>query len=145
MGVHSDKAARLFDSGFNCAQSVFLAFAPELGMDEKTAARVACPFGAGMGRRARTCGAVSGALLALGLRFGMTSCSDQEAKEKTYELTRDFIAAFEKRHGALDCSALLGCDIGTPEGLAEMRDKGLHGTVCAGLVRSAAEMAERLL
>jgi C_GCAxxG_C_C family probable redox protein len=144
MSTRSEEAVRRFDAGFNCAQAVLLAFAPELGMEEGIAARVACAFGAGMGRKGGTCGAVSGALMAIGLRHGMSDPADQAAKEKTYKLTREFLAAFTKKHGAIECRELLGCDIGTPAGLARVRAEGLHRTVCAGLVADAAETAGRL-
>lgn len=145
MSVRAEKAAKLFGSGFNCAQSVLLAFARELGMDEKAAARISCPFGAGMGRAARTCGAVSGALMAIGLRHGMEEPADLAAKEKAYALAREFLARFQARHGAIACRDLLGCDIGTPDGFARMRAEGMHGKVCAPLVRDAVELAEGLL
>ncbi len=145
MSARSEEAVRRFDAGFNCAQAVFLAFAPELGMEGKAAARVACAFGAGMGRTANTCGAVSGALLAIGLRHGMDDPGDQAAKERTYALARGLLAVFAGRHGTLLCRELLGCDIGTPEGLARMRGEKLHQKVCAGLVTDAVRITEQLL
>ena len=67
---HSEKALNLFDNKFNCAQSVLTAFAEELGLTEDESLRVACAFGGGMGRQQLTCGAVTGAAMALGLKFG---------------------------------------------------------------------------
>ena len=60
-------AVACFNNGFNCAQAIFTAYCDELGLDEETALKIACGFGAGMGRLQETCGAVSGAYLAIGL------------------------------------------------------------------------------
>ena len=73
-------AADLFSSGYNCAQAVFAAVAPELGLDRVAALRVATGFGGGMGRLQRSCGAVTGSVMLLGLRYGMRDGADQEAK-----------------------------------------------------------------
>ena len=80
-----------FSEGYSCSQSVLAAFAPELGLDADAALRVSAAFGGGMGRTGGTCGAVTGALMALGLKYGAT-VADPVAKERTYALTREFIA-----------------------------------------------------
>ena len=91
-----DLAHSRFSEGFSCSQSVLAAFAPELGLDADAALRVSAAFGGGMGRTGGTCGAVTGALMALGLKYGAT-VADPVAKERTYALTREFIARFEAR------------------------------------------------
>jgi hypothetical protein len=80
---NSDLAVACFEEGFNCSQSVLSPFAPTLGLDRETALRVAAPFGGGMGRTGETCGAASGALIAIGLRYAQPSADDKDAKEKT--------------------------------------------------------------
>ena len=75
-----DKAERLFKEGYNCAQAVFAAFSDLYGIDEDTALRMSCAFGAGMGRMREVCGAVSGMALIAGLENGITDGKDVKGK-----------------------------------------------------------------
>ena len=129
--------ASRFAEGFNCAQSVLLAFIEEFGLEQDVAARLAAAFGGGISRSGRLCGAVSGALMVIGLRYGNTSGADRGAKEATYALGRRFLEEFEARHGSVDCPGLLGCDIGTPEGMQQAREKNMFTTVCPEYVKDA--------
>jgi C_GCAxxG_C_C family probable redox protein len=138
-----DVAVSRFSEGFSCSQSVLAAFAPELGLDANAALRVSAAFGGGMGRTGGICGAVTGALMVLGLRYGPT-VADKVAKELTYEQAREFIARFEARQGATTCADLLGVNIGTPEGQAAAREANLFRTTCPGLVTSAAAILEEM-
>ena len=137
-----EDAVSRFQNGHSCSQAVFSTYAESLGMEGETALRVAAGFGGGMGRMGRTCGAVTGALMTLGLKHGG---SQAQAKEKTYELVREFAGRFKARHGSLDCSDLLGCDISTPEGREQIEQQQLHSTLCPKIVRDAAEILEELL
>lgn len=120
------------------------AYAPELGLAEETALKIAAGFGGGMGRMAETCGAVSGALMVLGLKYGATS-HDPEAKERVYQQVRELAQRFTVRNGSLVCRDLLGNDISTPEGLQRARDEGLFTSVCPKFVQDAAEILEEML
>jgi C_GCAxxG_C_C family probable redox protein len=140
---HTDLARSRFSEGFSCSQSVLAAFAPDLGLDANAALRVSAAFGGGMGRLGHTCGAVTGALMALGLKYGAT-VADPAAKERTYAQAREFIARFEARHGATACADLLGVNISTPEGQAAAREANLFKTVCPGLVASAAIILQEM-
>jgi C_GCAxxG_C_C family probable redox protein len=138
-----DLARTRFSEGFSCSQSVLAAFAPELGLAADAALHVSAAFGGGMGRTGGTCGAVTGALMVLGLKYG-ASVADPAAKERTYALTRDFIARFEARHKASACADLLGVNIGTPEGQTAAREANLFATTCPALVASAAAILEEM-
>ena len=138
-----DVASSRFNEGFSCSQSVLVAFAPQLGLDVDAALRVSAAFGGGMGRLGHTCGAVTGALMVLGLKYGAI-VADPAAKERMYALTREFIARFEARHGATTCADLLGVNIGAPEGQAAAREANLFKTVCPELVASAAAILEEM-
>jgi C_GCAxxG_C_C family probable redox protein len=131
--------------GFNCSQAVLSAFAPDLGLDREVALRVSSVFGAGIGRTGQTCGAVSGALMAIGLKYGSINPEDKTTKERVYALGREFVRQFRARNGTTLCPELLGYDVGTPEGLQAVREKGLVATVCTPAVQDAAEILERLL
>jgi C_GCAxxG_C_C family probable redox protein len=140
-----ERADQLHRQGANCAQSVACAFAEDLGADRALTVRMATGFGGGMGRTGATCGALTGAFMALGLAFGMKELGDQEAKERTYALVAEASRRFRERTGALACRDLLGVDLGTPEGLQAARDRNLFATQCAGYVKTAAEIVEQML
>jgi C_GCAxxG_C_C family probable redox protein len=138
----ADIAAARFDQKLNCAQAVFSAFAPSLGLDDETALRLASPFGGGISRRGEICGAVSGALMALGLAHGS---STPEGKEEIYQLGQEFLQRFEAGHRSILCRQLLGADISTPEGHARARDAGVFQSVCPFVVREAAQIVHEML
>ena len=142
----ADQAITCFGEGFSCSQAVFSVFAPQWGLDRITALKVASPFGGGMGRLGETCGAVTGALMAIGLKYGQTIGEDKAAKEKSYELVRQFAERFKARNrGCLTCRELLGADISTPEGLQKVRETQAFTVMCPKFVRDAAEIVEELL
>jgi C_GCAxxG_C_C family probable redox protein len=138
----SETAVSRFREGFSCSQAVFSVFAPSLGMDEETATKVASGFGGGMGRMGFTCGAVTGAFMAIGLKHGGTS---GQAKQRTYELVREFRKRFESRNRSAQCRELLGCDISTPEGFEQAKQKQLFTTVCPKCVADAVGILEEML
>ncbi len=132
-----DLCAADFSAGFSCSQSVLRAFAAELGLDPAVAARIATAFGGGIARTGRVCGAVSGALMVIGLRYGGILPTDRGAKEATYALARRFLEAFEARHGSVDCPGLLHCDIGSPQGMQYAREQDLFKRQCPVYVKDA--------
>ena len=140
---NADRAASCFKEGFNCAQAVLSAYGPNFGLDRGLALKVAAAFGGGMGRLGGTCGAVTGALMAIGLRCGTVKV-DEQAKEKTYRLVREFTEAFRSRNGSIVCRELLGLDISTPEGRKQAMEKKLFTTLCPKLVRDAAEIIGKM-
>lgn len=132
-------------TGFNCAQSVLSEFAPELGMDRDTAMRIACGLGSGMGRSGNMCGAVTGGMLVLGLKYGMMDSQSQEDKEKTYEKVVQLLDRIKAIHGSDNCTDLMGVDIGTPEGLQEAQEKELSDNICSKIVGDVTRVLEELL
>ena len=91
-----------------------------------------------------TCGAVTGAFMVLGLKFGKTE-ENKDAKEKTYRKVVQYSKIFSDQHGSVNCHELLGCDITTREGLDIARQKGVFSVICPKLVKSAAEILEKML
>ena len=91
-----------------------------------------------------TCGAVSGAFMVLGLQSGTVSADDNAAKQKTYAVMRKFARQFVARNKSLNCTELLGCDIGTPEGIEQARNQKLFTTICPKLVTDAVEILEEM-
>jgi len=141
----SESVVARFRDGCNCSQAVFSTYAEAMGMDRETALKVAAGFGGGMGRMAETCGAVTGAIMAIGLKHGNAEAKDMEAREETYKLVRQFADEFQAKHGSLDCRDLLGCDISTEEGRRQARERNTHDNVCPQLVRDAAVALEKIL
>ena len=140
-----EAALALFREGFSCSQAVLAAFSEFYGLDRETALKLAQPLGGGIARRADWCGAVTGALLVIGLKHGRTRAEDVAARDRTYALSHECLLCFEALCGALKCRDLLGCDIGTPEGAAEASARRLHETLCADYVSAAVDILEDLL
>ena len=140
-----ERALSCFEEGFSCSQAMLSTYGPELGLDRETALMVATAFGGGMGRMGATCGAVTGAFMVIGLKYGRTRVEDEETKEKAYSLVREFADRFESRNGSIVCRELLGYDIGTPEERELAREQGLFASLCPRFVRDAAEIIERIL
>ena len=137
-----DDAVACFNDGYNCSQAIFSTYCEEFGVDKKNALKIACGFGAGMGRLQETCGAVTGAYLLIGLMYGKSSIDDDPAKEKTYDLVREFATLFEERNKTTNCRELLGIDLisGDRQTAAERVKE-----VCPKVVQDAAEIIEKLL
>ena len=143
-GNNAECAVTYFKNGYCCSQSVFATCSSAYGMDRETALTLASPFCGGMGRLGKTCGAVTGAFLAIGLAHG-TDEPGSQAREDAYRLVQEFTTRFIERNGSLECRELIGCDIGTQEGYREAQEKNLFETVCEKLVRDAVEIVEELL
>jgi C_GCAxxG_C_C family probable redox protein len=103
---YEEKARALFLSGYNCAQSVFLAFAEEVGLDIETAKKLSASFGGGKGRLKEVCGAVSGAFMAAGLFRGDYDVMDAEAKSAFYDYIHCMGDMFKAEYGSLLCREL---------------------------------------
>jgi len=135
------KTVSCFQEGFSCSQAILSTYGQELGMDRATALKVSTPFGGGMARMGEVCGAVTGAFMAIGLAYAV----DKGSKEKTYEAVNKFVEKFKSRNGSISCRELLGYNIGTPDGMKAVKEKGLITTLCPKLVSDAAEILEEIL
>jgi len=141
----AEQAVKHFADGYLCSQSVFMAYAEQLDVDRQIAARVASPFGAGIAYMGTTCGAVTGALMVLGVRYGHDDPEDEEAKERVLEKAQAFLSEFESLHGSLRCRELLGRDVSTDEGLDMARQENLFETRCPRFVEDAARLLGEIL
>lgn len=137
-------ALESFRGGCACSQAILGTFGPRFGLDEERAIRVAAGFAGGM-RRAEMCGAVTGALMVLGLAHCDGSCRQAAGRAATYSAIGSFASQFLERHGSLSCRELLACDISTPEGARIAKEQGLFRTKCVELVRDAALILEGML
>ncbi len=140
----SKTAAESFAGGHLCSQSVLGVFCDELGLERETALKLALGFGGGFARCGESCGAVTGALMVIGLKEGTAQPGDSPEKAAVYKTVRSFVETFKNTHGSILCRELLQCDISTPEGHARARDAQLFDTVCPVLVESAVSTLEAL-
>lgn len=140
----TEKALSLFSNNFNCSQAVFTAFAGDFGIDEKTALMLGTSFGGGA-RNGEICGAVSGALLVLGLKYGHYDAEDNEQKSRAYEIAVDYTKRFKEANGYIVCRDLLGYDLTVPEDKVFIKEKNLFKTVCPEMVKSAVLILEEIL
>lgn len=140
----AELAVTLFRDGCACSQAVLGAFAPRYGLDPETAVRLASCFAGGM-RRAETCGAVTGALMVIGLGFSTVDCRTGEGRAPAFAAAATFSDAFRQRHGALECRSLLGVDISTESGATMAREQDLFKSRCPQFVQDAAEILEAML
>ena len=140
----ADKALELFSNNFNCSQSVLTAFAADFGLDEQLALKLGTSLGGGA-RNGDICGAVSGALLVLGLKYGHYEVDNNEQKSRAYQIAVDYINRFKEANGSIVCRELLGYDLTKPDEMACIKEKGLFGDVCPKAIKSAVEILEVVL
>ena len=146
MNSLSENAVPKMLEGYNCAQSVLYACCDRLSFDKDAALRVACGLGAGMGRKEKVCGALTGGILALGLKHGRGEKEDRSRTETTYAKTRELIDRFEAKHGSCICRELLGgCDLMTENGLRYYKANDLLHITCVPCVRTVGGILEHLL
>lgn len=105
---YAQKAMNLFTQGYNCSQSVFLAFQDLYGMDEKMAARLSSSFGGGMGRLREVCGSVSGMFMVAGILYGYDHADTGSEKADHYKRIQELAARFEEQNHSIVCRELLG-------------------------------------
>ncbi len=140
-----EDAVSLFKKGFRCSQAILSIYGIQFGLDQELALKLASPFGAGMGSLGNTCGAVTGAFMVLGLKYGNSKVGEMKKKEKAYEITKEFVERFKSRNGTIMCKDLLNCDISTFEGRNKAIEEKLFIEICPKFVRDSAEILEELL
>ena len=138
-----DAALDNLKNGYNWAQAVLSAFGPVYGLNEDLCLKVAAAFGGGMGLPQGFCGAVTGAFMIIGLKYGGNR--DRELDFKVNQYTRDFINEFKKLNKYLTCKELLGIDISTMDGAKEAFDKKIFETKCPDFIRDSVRILETIL
>ena len=118
----------------------------DLQFDRDCALKLACGFGAGMGRKQQVCGAVTGGIIIIGLQYGRGERDDRKATEQTYKKTRDLMDRFESQHGTFICRQLLnGCELMTEEGQRTFKENDLMNKTCKEYVRSVVQILQEIL
>jgi C_GCAxxG_C_C family probable redox protein len=142
---NKERSVELFKEGFCCSQAVFATYAEQWGLDRELFLKITDAFGGGIGGMAGICGAVIAAIMAIGLKYGRTRPDDDEAKQKTRTLVKEFVKQFKDRNGSIECKQLLGVDISIPEGMALANKNGVFDSKCPKLVADAVEILDGIL
>ncbi len=141
-GMTEEKAMEMYQGGLDCSQVTFGYGLEQMGMDPEFGYKAGACFGGGM-FHGNTCGCVTGALMAIGMRYGHYRMNDAEAKEEMMKMKAEFEEAFIAEHGSLICNEILGYKI--PEDMEEIMQKGLLGTICPKLAVTACNILDELL
>jgi len=141
---HVDEALKIFDEKFHCSQAVLAAFSEEYGIKKEDALKIGACFGSGM-RKGEVCGACTGALMVLGLKYGKYQIDDIKSKIRTDQVCDQFLDEFQKENGSYICNTLLGCDISTQEGIQYAIDNNLFTEFCPQMVKSAVIITEKII
>ncbi|MBN1504493.1 MAG: C_GCAxxG_C_C family protein [Candidatus Eisenbacteria bacterium] len=136
----SRTAVELFDSGFNCAESVLLSARQALGLRSSAFPRIATGFGGGVGRKGSLCGALTGAVMGIGLAHGRLRPGQN--KERAYALARKTLDRFKARFGSPYCRDLINVNLNTKAGQDKYHRLNMHSERCAKYVAACAGMLE---
>jgi C_GCAxxG_C_C family probable redox protein len=139
------EADKQFEKGYSCAPSVLSTYSEQFGLGKELALKIACGFGGGIGRTGRTCGAVTGAVMVIGLKHGQANVDDGESRQATHKLVREFIDKFTALHGSAECRELIGYDLSNPAEFELARESSIVEEKCRGFVYDAACMLEDIL
>ncbi|MBN1697271.1 MAG: C_GCAxxG_C_C family protein [Spirochaetales bacterium] len=124
-------AVNKFKDGYNCAQSMIYSFADDVGIDTSIALKLSSGFGGGMGRKGNVCGAVTGAILIIGLIYGRGENEDRLKQEETYKYVREFINRFEKKYDTIECKSLIdNIDLLSEEGQNKFKESKMIYKCC---------------
>jgi C_GCAxxG_C_C family probable redox protein len=142
ISAKQEKALQIFRLGNNCAQSVLIAFQDERGSEIESAMAMAAGFGGGMGRLQLTCGALTGAFMAIGQHCKKHYETNELIKENSRRLIQSVHSKFVSIHKVSDCKSLLGVNLNEEEGRKHMKEENLHAKVCEQCVLNAVALLE---
>jgi C_GCAxxG_C_C family probable redox protein len=141
----ADLADDLHGQKYSCSQSVLGAFAEDLGLDRDTAFGLGAGFSGGLGGRGEVCGALTGAIMAAGMKHGWRRSDDAEARATTEWVVNRLVERFEERHGSTICKDLLGHPVSSNAERAAARESGLITVDCGTFIRHAADLLDEVL
>ena len=143
---HGARAKEFFLEGYNCSQSVVLAFSDMYDMDAQEVLRLCSPFGGGMGRLREVCGTVSGMYMVLGMLYGYNDPKDYEGKKELYERVQELARRFREANGSIVCRELLGLDHKSDVSVPEKRTEEYYKKrPCPDLCACAAGILEKYI
>lgn len=146
MSMTKEEVLEQFEEGYDCAQVVFHYWAERLGLDGKIAYKISTGFGAGM-LQGETCGAVIGAYMALGLKYGACEQGEEGEDRKVASIIKDvqFREKLLEKYSSTMCRELLEADFSTPEGSKKIREQKLMTTFCPKLVADVLDILDEIM
>lgn len=139
----AEKAVSFFREGFICAESVLMAIQYYLGLERNPS--IATGFGGGIARKGSLCGAVSGAILAINLKYGRQQAEDKESLKQTYIRASEFYKKFEEKMGSTICYDIIKCDLTTEEGQKKFKENNLLEEKCFKCVETSVNILMDIL
>ena len=143
-----DLAAQYHEQGYGCAQAVLAAYSGEFGLEEGLALKLATGFGSGMGRMCEVCGALTGAFMVIGLKYGKEKTDGTRygtETETTYRRVADLASKFKEKNGSIYCRELIGHNLMDPAERAKVVEMGLFKTTCRKCILDAVELLEETI
>ena len=140
-----NNAKAFAEEGFLCSEAVLLALSKAIEVENESIPRIATGFGGGIGRCGEICGALSGAIMGLGLHFGRDHPSETTDDQSPYEYSHTMANLFIDRIGYIRCKDILGVDISQEEGVKQYRQDKLWETKCRDIIKITAGLAYDVL
>ena len=125
-----------FIKGYDCSQVVLSYFAERLGITEEMANKASACFGGGM-MHGDTCGAFTGAIMAVGLKYGHCEVEHIGQKDIMNAKRAEFLQKFQDKYAVCNCKGLLKHDISKPEEMQKILDEGLLFDFCPEVVKDS--------
>jgi C_GCAxxG_C_C family probable redox protein len=148
MSIKTGIAKQYHERGYGCGQAVLASFAQDYGLSEELALRISTGFGSGMGRMCEVCGALTGAFMVIGLKYGKVIPDGTRYgtdTETTYRLVAELANRFRERNGSIICRDLIGHDLSDPNERAKVVQMGLFKTTCGKCIQDAVELLDEIL
>lgn len=142
---NSEQAVKCFNDGFSCSQAVLSSSCEKYGLSKELAYKVSGAFGSGIAQLGETCGAVTGALMIIGLKYGKYEIADMESKEHTFACVKKYTDIFKQQFGSIKCQDLIKYDISNNSELLEARKAGVFQSICPKLIQKSVEIVESVL
>lgn len=142
--VSEEIAVDMFKQGIDCSQIVMGYAAGKVGLDSDVALKISAVFGGGMWC-GRTCGCVSGALMALGMKYGYSEPNSMEQKNMLLTKKAEFEQKFAAENKSVVCKEILGYDLSKPEEMNQIMEKNLLFTICPKTVCSACKILDEMI
>ena len=139
-----NQAEKKFLEKYACSQAIVTTYCDQFGLDIKNALNISAGFAGGM-RSGKTCGAITGAIMILGLAFSGQHSEQLVDRKDVYAVVSEFTQRFKEKYGSTECKDLLTVDISTAEGKQVANEKNLFYTICPKFIRTSAEILESLI
>ncbi len=140
-----DRVERFTQKGYLCSEAVLLTLSEFVKVKSDVIPKIATGFGAGIGRHGEVCGALTGAIMGLGLCFGRSDVSETPPNTSPYEFSQKMVDLFLARFGHVRCRDLLGLDLSCEESREAYKEKSLWETRCRQIIQTATGIAFDLL